>query len=230
MIKLSDIAAEKHAADKAMKLAGLLPETSALAAAMNSPSAKLAQEMSQTAKLALDRASGSDLSMTSAIKAVREMERANAVNADAIAGLSPTLKAMHAAASATSSVSELMASNRALGVLDKSIVEALAMDRELVREPMKLPELAFVNPAAEAAREREQREIEQLDLLRRSTEASEQALADAKRREAEAKADAVAAREEAKVAKSHMRTTIWLALASLVAAALAIVLPKIEGL
>lgn len=229
MIKLSDIAAEKHAADKAMKLAGLSPEVSALAAAMNSPSAKLAQEMSKTAKQALDLAGGSDLGMTSAIEAVREMERANAVNADEIAGVSPTLKAIHAAASGTSSVSELMASNRAPGILDRSIVEALAMERER-REPMKLPELVFVNPSAEAAREREQREIEQLDLLRRSTEASEQALADAKRREAEAKADAVEAREEAKVAKSHMRTTIWLALASLVAAALAIVLPKIESL
>lgn len=97
---------------------------------------------------------------------------------------------------------------------------------ELAHEEVIVPDMSHFHRSADEARARNDREKEQLELLRRSTIASEQALADALRREAEAKEDAMAAREEAREAKSLMRTTIWLALALLLATVLVFLIPQ----
>lgn len=97
---------------------------------------------------------------------------------------------------------------------------------ELAHKEVIVPDMSHIHRAAEQARARNDREKEQLELLRRSTIASEQALADALRREAEAKEDAKVARVEAGDAKSLMRTTIWLALASLLATVLVFLIPQ----
>lgn len=97
---------------------------------------------------------------------------------------------------------------------------------ELERKEVIVPDMSHIHRVADEARARNEREKVQLELLRRSTIASEQALADALRREAEAKEDARVAREEAREAKSLMRTTIWLALGSLFATALVFLIPQ----
>ncbi len=97
---------------------------------------------------------------------------------------------------------------------------------ELAHEEVIVPDMSHIHRAADEARARNEREKEQLELLRRSTVASEQALADALRHEAEANEDAKAARKEALEAKSLTRTTIWVALGSLLATVLVFLIPQ----
>lgn len=63
------------------------------------------------------------------------------------------------------------------------------------------------------------REDAKLDYARRSAEASEAALEAEKTRTADAKADAVHAREEARISRRNMRISLWFAAGSLLVAA-----------
>ena len=72
---------------------------------------------------------------------------------------------------------------------------------------------------ARQAAESKRRDDAKLDYARRSAEASEAALEAERTRTADAKADAVHAREEARISRRNMRISLWFAAGSLLVAA-----------
>lgn len=196
MIKIGDLAA-KRALDEARKASGYTSGISAIADALNAPSAKL-----NRSTMDAFQKGGTDL-------------RAGAV-------------------ALGQSINDQSAARDLLAIRDLKRDRILAADpKEITRRligsakprEIEIPDMSHITRIADEAHARTQREKEQLDLLRRSTIASEQAVADAQRREAEAKADALTAREEAAVSRSHTRAAIWVALASLAVAAWVYLLP-----